>query len=223
VGISTGQRRYIKGGRHSRGMTGQTDGQETNEPPYDSKEGATTGGPERSWQVGDEVRIWRNQGWRYGVVVAVRGGKYPYRVRYSTRTRGDKEVWAFRTELYVYSTQPRTELVSAGDIAVKIASGQYLTREEFLVAKAARFYDSRLTYEIFTVTFYAGGGYLCPRVAETRTETGKEFCTWGVHASEVDPAKLTPEQVTFFLDRGWSKEQLGSGDQYQVPAGKVVR
>lgn len=57
---------------------------------------------ERKYAVGDLVWIFRGPGTlpvasrkKPGVVLAVRGGKYPYRVRYEQRTRPPQEAWAW--------------------------------------------------------------------------------------------------------------------------------
>jgi hypothetical protein len=102
------------------------------------------------------------------------------------------------------------------EIAMKIMRGEKLTEGEFQTAKDESYFLNNVPYEAYVVTLYEDDkrlGQLCTNIHQK----DESFCSFGIHADQVNPNFLTEEQVKLFTDKGWTKEQLGSGDAYQTP------
>lgn len=108
------------------------------------------------------------------------------------------------TEEPIY--RARSELVST--IRAKIGGGWKLSPDEFQVAQEEGFWPTSMTYDNFLLICYAitpnfqgQCGYLCTRVAASdRVDLpgngySEKVCAWGLHACDVNPAKLTTAQI----------------------------
>jgi hypothetical protein len=116
-------------------------------------------------------------------------------------------------------------------VALKILDGFRLSPHEFEKAKEWKLLLSPVTYGEYVAQFYEDDiqrGFLCPEPLfkgmteqpggqSVKIDTCIHLFLPAVHAFQVKKEYLTPWQLEWFKQHGWTEDQLGSGNAYELP------
>jgi hypothetical protein len=116
-------------------------------------------------------------------------------------------------------------------VAWRILDGFRLSPHEFEKAKEWKLLLSPATYGEYVAQFYEDDiqrGFLCPEplfkgMSEqpggqaVKVDTCVHLFLPTVHAFQVKKEYLTPWQLEWFKQHGWTEDQIGSGNPYELP------